>query len=1253
MKKYIIFGLSALIFILTPSWKVFAADLCSKSGYTVLTVNGIFTDEKGAKDNSLNLKRKLVVDTFNTEPLGVDYVYNESHLAGLSDLVDVVAAKLFYETSDYDLTNILNDASKKVTTQKVLLVAHSQGNFYANDFYDSLASRPGGIPSESIGVYGVADPSSRVAGDGKYITSSNDKVINLVRVKGLVNVLKPNVNLPATNPGMFPGHDFSDIYLKYDGNRIVSDIKDSLSKLKNNDEQDSQENCIAPQKVTFLHKLKGVGFAVADPTALGIKYSMAGTYNAGVFLAKGISNVAFAMGNVVSNLFANVLSTVPENENSNPVTEVLPENEIVNDEDIFPAREDQIPPNVSVEDENDLALSNSETEEAIAENTSQQGATHGGQNTKGGNNGGGGGTPDTVAPVISIIGSDPMDVIKGTTFVDPGATALDAVDGSVTVTSSGVVDTTTVGAYAVTYTATDAAGNVATLTRTVNVVLDTGAPVITLNGASAEIVIKNSVYVDPGATATDAIDGAITVVTSGTVDTTAVGIYTITYTATDSSGNITTATRIITVSSYKYIPKYKFGNENGDGNDWQAWWFNGSNVYDWSDTYVNNYLREQFKIKTVSGVWCSQCLQRGVFNHNPQKGFESADLTISTLESNPQNNGNDIVYDVALQWDSSGYTYTISHGGATDATGYTNVTNMNNDMWVGWDGSFNNFQTFPSGNWQGVVSGSVMSRTGGSDMVLEPYPVYQSTVAQINPTLSIPNKGAFTTSGISPTRGRMNLTPFNFEVIYTDPNNNPPQNIKLYAINKTTNTTLAALDMQKVSPGAEDISDGSFTNGEAYTANNVLYDTGEYEYYFGATDNLGNFIRLPESGVYRFQAIPSTYTYIPKYTFGTGNGDGNDWQAWGFNGSSVFDWSDTYLNNYLKEQFKIKANSGTWCSLCLQRGIFNHDPQKGFETYDFTMSSLENNPQNNGNDTIYDVALQWDASGYTYTISHSGVTDATGHTNVTNMNNDMWVGWDGSFNNFQTFPSGTWIGSSTIFPTGYVGGWDMMIKPFPVYVYSGPVLSNEKKILTFDFAGLSPSVTGAVDESAHTVSLSVPFGTNLTNLVPTITISTNAGVSPLSGVTQDFTNPVTYTVTAENSSTQNYIVTVTVLPAPPDTTAPSVTSYTFNGVSSDVTVNPSASNPLAIVINASENVNWASIKIERDSDHTFYKMFMSDSGGCVDGTNTCTKSWDGLLSSGGLLQSGVYKIKLHMKDLSNNEFYDYLTPYVINVDTTI
>ena len=46
------------------------------------------------------------------------------------------------------------------------------------------------------------------------------------------------------------------------------------------------------------------------------------------------------------------------------------------------------------------------------------------------------------------------------------ATASDA-SGSATVTSSGTVDTSTPGAYTITYTATDASGNTSTATRTV------------------------------------------------------------------------------------------------------------------------------------------------------------------------------------------------------------------------------------------------------------------------------------------------------------------------------------------------------------------------------------------------------------------------------------------------------------------------------------------------------------------------------------------------------------------------------------------------------------------------------------------------------------------------------------------------------------------------------------------------------------------------------------------------------------------
>ena len=49
---------------------------------------------------------------------------------------------------DYDLIEMLKSASEKVKTQKLLLVAHSQGNFYANSFYDTVAEKQGGVPRE-------------------------------------------------------------------------------------------------------------------------------------------------------------------------------------------------------------------------------------------------------------------------------------------------------------------------------------------------------------------------------------------------------------------------------------------------------------------------------------------------------------------------------------------------------------------------------------------------------------------------------------------------------------------------------------------------------------------------------------------------------------------------------------------------------------------------------------------------------------------------------------------------------------------------------------------------------------------------------------------------------------------------------------------------------------------------------------------------------------------------------------------------
>ena len=82
---------------------------------------------------------------------------------------------------------------------------------------------------------------------------------------------------------------------------------------------------------------------------------------------------------------------------------------------------------------------------------------------------------DSTGPVITLSGSNPMKISLNSTMSDPSATAHDETDGGVVVTSdwsSSNPDQDKKGAYTITYTAKDAAGNSSTATRTVNVVND-------------------------------------------------------------------------------------------------------------------------------------------------------------------------------------------------------------------------------------------------------------------------------------------------------------------------------------------------------------------------------------------------------------------------------------------------------------------------------------------------------------------------------------------------------------------------------------------------------------------------------------------------------------------------------------------------------------------------------------------------------------------------------------------------------------
>ena len=149
-------------------------------------------------------------------------------------------------------------------------------------------------------------------------------------------------------------------------------------------------------------------------------------------------------------------------------------------------------------------------------------------------------SPDTTPPIITLVGLSTVTITVGATYADDGATCTDGVDGVITPTLSSSVDANHVGTYMVTYSCTDAAGNAATeVSRTV-IVKDTTPPVITLEGDNSVTITVGATYTDDGATCTDGVDGSITPTPSGTVVTSTVGSYSVTYSCTDDAGNAAT-----------------------------------------------------------------------------------------------------------------------------------------------------------------------------------------------------------------------------------------------------------------------------------------------------------------------------------------------------------------------------------------------------------------------------------------------------------------------------------------------------------------------------------------------------------------------------------------------------------------------------------------------------------------------------------------------------------------------------------------
>jgi hypothetical protein len=155
---------------------------------------------------------------------------------------------------------------------------------------------------------------------------------------------------------------------------------------------------------------------------------------------------------------------------------------------------------------------------------------------------------DTIAPHIALNGNKSDTLEVNSTYSDLGVTTSDNYDNTVTTTVRGTFysnfpsgKATKLGAYNITYIATDSSGNKDSITRLIDVV-DREKPVISLLGDSLAKVCRWADYRDSGYTVSDNYYTTVKVDTEGTFTTSGgtqlPGIYSLRYKATDGSGNV-------------------------------------------------------------------------------------------------------------------------------------------------------------------------------------------------------------------------------------------------------------------------------------------------------------------------------------------------------------------------------------------------------------------------------------------------------------------------------------------------------------------------------------------------------------------------------------------------------------------------------------------------------------------------------------------------------------------------------------------
>lgn len=1228
-KNNIILILFSLLLLVTND-RVESSELCTEKGYTIISINGVLTNAEVAIENKEKIKKSLF-SKYQGQEVFIDYVYNPTH-GTISDLVDSALQKTSeksFVSDTRDLKNMIIDLSKKVKTQKLLFIAHSQGNLYSNDIYNTLGNKEGGVSKSSMGIYGIATPTSYIAGGGKYILSKNDSLINKIRARGIVDVLPANVDILSDPEDKSNGHGLVDVYLKHQNKRISAEVMTMLHSLKEDLKQDQNKVCIDTPELTFLDEVIDVAYRMIDPVQESIEGKIKFVVNG---LVKPVFNTVAKLGKgymkFVNSMFATAGTSFQSTQNNG-----YDQNEkYAKDEEYY---DDEYLDEVEYEEENDqeeeqlfayenkkdldYVIKRTEVNPEVIEsvkpnkyysnhqrNTTSGGSSSSDENSSNddvgnndignneNNNNGNNNTPaedenqnpntnpeGNVPPVIFLTGDENIKISNGSDYLELGATANDSNNTPLEVVISGHVDTNKNGVYTISYKATDSKGNQSIKERTVEVYTPLLGFFIDENTElpAGEYFFEN-VTITNNAILTLLSDKESTTSNFRGVKINATNL------TIDSGATITADNTGFTIGPGTTTENRAGGSYGGKGEWSEEKYIYGSSIYPKDLGSAGAMLYDYYK--GGGAIW-----------------IEVSDTLI--------NNG--IVS--ASGWASSS-------GGSI----YVNTENLaGSGVFKANGGGLGTTSVFygPGGGGRTAIhynessfTGEVEARAGSGHIG---YPDLDT--------------GEAGTAGMFDKKNNVLYVNNDWEFILED---------SPFIIDKMVVSNMSKVRFQE---GAE-IEIGELILDDS----SELILTGEEEMSIGNLRLLNSsWVSIPEEKILKLDVdnlYISEYSKISAQAKGYSTGPGTpEVDNWGKAGSSYGGKGGGGASSkptYGDKNAPLDFGSGT----------------EGFRGGGAIQLKIKNTLVNDG------LII---AEGYWYRTSGGSIYIETNQLEGTGQihakgSNATWAGQDSVdiaggggriavYYNENNFSGEISANAGNYCYYGCAPGGEngtIVLVDMDETVFVDEVLSSENLILSFSFEELTPRVEGLINNENSLIVATVPSTVDITSLIPLINISSLSSIDKDLLTPQDFSNPITYTVTAENGQTKSYTVTINkeeLVEIPADVIPPIITMYSINGSTEDVEINP-VQNNLEIIIESSESVNWLSIYVEKIDNSKIKKVFRSGSG-CEDWTGVCKKLWDGTLSGEGLvLENGDYQVRVHIEDLAKNDT-TYILPAIIKV----